>query len=170
MAVLLALRMVAKSEITVATSSKPATMETISAVRKAGFRLSMDDFGTGYSSLSYLRQLPVTELKLDQSFVRDIHKDETSRNLSKAVIHIGESMGLTVIAEGVETEEQLSMLCDQKYHVIQGFWYSAPLPGTEIPAWVKNFGIEKEEKEEETAYKHFCIRRRKPRKIFCLFR
>ncbi len=127
--------------------TSPATMETIIAVRKAGFRLSMDDFGTGYSSLSYLRQLPVTELKLDQSFVRDIHKDETSRNLSKAVIHIGESMGLTVIAEGVETEEQLSILCDQKYHVIQGFWYSAPLPGAEIPAWVKNFGIEKEEKE-----------------------
>lgn len=114
----------------------PATMETVMAVRKAGFRLSMDDFGTGYSSLSYLRRLPVTELKLDQSFVRDIHKDETSRNLSKAVIRIGESMGLTVVAEGVENEEQLQILSMQKYHVLQGYWYSKPLHGSAIPGWV----------------------------------
>ena len=117
--------------------TSPATMETIMAVRRAGFRLSMDDFGTGYSSLSYLRQLPVTELKLDQSFVRDIHKDETSRNLSKAVIRIGDSLGLTVIAEGVENKEQLAILSEQKYHVLQGYWYSKPLDGPDLPDWVE---------------------------------
>ncbi len=117
--------------------SNSATLETVAAVRRAGLRLSMDDFGTGYSSLSYLRRLPVTELKLDKSFVQDVHTDATSRSLSEAVIRIGESLGLTVVAEGVENEEQLAVLAGQGYHVAQGYLHAKPLPGDEAAAWVR---------------------------------
>jgi EAL domain-containing protein (putative c-di-GMP-specific phosphodiesterase class I) len=77
-------------------------MKTIDEVHAHGVRLSMDDFGTGYSSLSYLR-LPVSELKLDRSFVADLEHDEAARALSSAILGIGKSLHLTVVAEGVET-------------------------------------------------------------------
>jgi EAL domain-containing protein (putative c-di-GMP-specific phosphodiesterase class I) len=80
--------------------TNPSTMKTINEVHAHGVRLSMDDFGTGYSSLSYLRRLPVSELKLDRSFVADLEHDEAARALSSAILGIGKSLHLTVVAEG----------------------------------------------------------------------
>src|SRR5690606_34577797 len=90
--------------------TNPSTMKTLLEIHENGSRLSMDDFGSGYSSLNYLRKLPVSELKLDKSFVDDIEHDEASKALSYAALCIGESLQLTVIAEGIEKDGQYSIL------------------------------------------------------------
>ncbi len=115
--------------------TNPSTMQTIAQVHAQGVRLSMDDFGTGYSSLSYLRHLPVSELKLDRSFVADLGHDAAARALSAAILGIGKSLDLTVVAEGVETSAQNRMLHEQGYPVAQGDLFSRPLPPVELEAW-----------------------------------
>ncbi|MDR1227562.1 MAG: EAL domain-containing protein [Azoarcus sp.] len=116
--------------------SNPDTMRTLHEIHALGVRLSIDDFGTGYSSLGYLRHLPVHELKLDQSFVRDLNRDRATRALTNAVMHIGDSMELTVIAEGVEHPTQRNLLKAQGYQVVQGFLFSPPLPPTALERWL----------------------------------
>ncbi|MEX8191630.1 sensor domain-containing protein [Comamonas guangdongensis] len=116
--------------------TNPCTMQTIEEVHARGVRLSMDDFGTGYSSLSYLRRLPVSELKLDRSFVADLEYDEAARALSSAILGIGKSLYLTVVAEGVETPTQNQMLREQGYPVAQGYLFSRPLPPEELERWL----------------------------------
>ncbi|MDL2209949.1 EAL domain-containing protein [Desulfovibrio sp. OttesenSCG-928-O18] len=113
----------------------PETLRTIFRAHEMGIRLSMDDFGTGYSSLSYLRQLPISELKLDKSFVQGIDKDKTSQNLGKAVMHIAESLSLTVVAEGVESPEEYHLLKNLGYHAIQGYFSASPLSPVEFENW-----------------------------------
>lgn len=122
--------------------TNPRTMQTIEQVRAMGVRLSMDDFGTGYSSLSYLRRLPVSELKLDRSFVADLESDEAARALSRAILEIGKSLGLTVVAEGVETQGQITMLRAQGYPVAQGYWFSHPLAPQAFEAWLHDKTVE----------------------------
>lgn len=121
--------------------SNPDTLCTIDEVHALGVRLAMDDFGTGYSSLSYLRRLPIQELKLDRSFVHDLETDETSQALSEAVIRIGESLELRVVAEGVETLAQQKILQAQGYEVAQGFLISKPLRATELGPWLESFRL-----------------------------
>lgn len=116
--------------------TNPAIMKTIAEVHAQGIRLSMDDFGTGYSSLSYLRRLPIQELKLDRSFVKDLESDHTSRALSDAVIRIGESLQLTVVAEGIETDDQHQILKQQGYHVGQGYLFSRAMKAEELAGWL----------------------------------
>lgn len=118
--------------------TNPSTMQTIGQVHAQGVRLSMDDFGTGYSSLSYLRRLPVSELKLDRSFVADLEHDDTSRALSNAILGIGTSLRLTVVAEGVETSTQRDMLQEQGYPVAQGFLFSRPLSPDALAQWLRS--------------------------------
>ncbi|EJM98612.1 EAL domain-containing protein [Herbaspirillum sp. YR522] len=124
---------------TVLMDTNPSTNQTIAAVHDMGVPLAMDDFGTGYSSLGYLRKLPVGELKLDQSFVRDMVKDETVSALTNAVIRIGESLKLTVVAEGVEELEQCRLLQQQGCDVAQGYYFSRPLTAEALEEWLRDF-------------------------------
>jgi diguanylate cyclase (GGDEF)-like protein len=112
------------------------TARTLRALKRIGVRISMDDFGTGYSSLSYLKRFPIDTLKLDQSFVRDIVTDSDDGAIATAVLAMGHSLSLEVIAEGVEKEDQLQYLRERGCRRFQGFLFSAPLPPEEIGAFV----------------------------------
>jgi diguanylate cyclase (GGDEF)-like protein/PAS domain S-box-containing protein len=104
------------------------SINTLWGLKKRGVRISMDDFGTGYSSLNYLKRFPIDRIKLDQSFVRDLPSDKDDAAIAMAVIAMGRSLELVVIAEGVETEEQLAFLKGHKCDQLQGFLLSRPLP------------------------------------------
>jgi len=108
------------------------TIEKMHAIKTMGVSFSMDDFGTGYSSLSYLKQLPLDQLKIDQSFVRDIGDDANDTAIVQTIITMGRSLGLNVIAEGVETEKQHEFLHLNGCHAFQGYLFSRPVPLNEV--------------------------------------
>jgi EAL domain-containing protein (putative c-di-GMP-specific phosphodiesterase class I) len=98
----------------------------------------MDDFGTGYSSLSYLKQLPLDQLKIDQSFVRDMTTDPNDAVMVQTIIDLAKNFRLNVIAEGVETEEQLALLVHQGCLTYQGYLFSKPVPIEQFEALLKH--------------------------------
>lgn len=108
------------------------TIEKIIKLRSLGVKFSLDDFGTGYSSLSYLKKLPLDELKIDQSFVRDISTDINDAMIVKTIIDMAINFDLEVVAEGVETEEQLQFLTENGCCIFQGYFFGKPMPHEEI--------------------------------------
>ena len=111
-----------------------ANLETLHTLRKLGVRISMDDFGTGYSSISYLRRFPFDKIKIDRSFVRDAGTSADASAIIRAIVGLGTSLGITTLAEGVETEAQLAAIRAEGTQEIQGFLFSPPRPVAEIVA------------------------------------
>jgi diguanylate cyclase (GGDEF)-like protein len=109
-----------------------ATINALDQLKELGVSLSMDDFGTGYSSLSYLSRFPLDELKIDRSFVIDFDKTEADASLIVAIIAMGRSLKLQLVAEGVETDEQYNFLTRHGAHIIQGYLFSKPVPADEL--------------------------------------
>ncbi|PLA74666.1 hypothetical protein CYQ88_04980 [Hydrogenovibrio sp. SC-1] len=104
----------------------------LTQLKQFGFHIAIDDFGTGYSSLAYLKRLPVTKLKIDKSFILDLPQDEEDAVITKTMIAMAESLGLTVIAEGVETLEQKSFLINHQCYQHQGYYYSRPISSLDM--------------------------------------
>ena len=98
------------------------------ALRDGGMRIAIDDFGTGYSSLAYLNRFPVSALKIDRSFVKDMARDRDAAAIVRTIIEMAHTLGFTVVAEGVETEEQASLLRELRCEQAQGYLFAKPMP------------------------------------------
>lgn len=126
---------------TAAMQNVEATLQTLVTLKQTGISLSIDDFGTGYSSLSYLKQFPLDRLKIDRSFIADIAQDPNDAAIVVAIISLANCMGLKVIAEGVETEEQLRFLKMHGCHEAQGFLLGRPVPVDQFNDYLKTVDL-----------------------------
>ncbi|MCA9184002.1 MAG: EAL domain-containing protein, partial [Planctomycetales bacterium] len=111
-----------------------SVIETLSA---RGFRVAIDDFGTGYSSLSYIKSFPIHTLKIDLSFVRDVTHDFQSNAIVRSIVSLGTGLGLTIVAEGVETAEQASVLTEAGVSILQGYYIGKPMSAQQYESWLE---------------------------------
>lgn len=114
------------------------TAGMLTELRNAGFRLALDDFGTGFSNLGYLSRFPVDTIKIDRSFISEIHINERNRSIVRAMISLAEAMGSETVAEGVELEEEFQALADLGCHLIQGYFFSRPLKTEDLFNFLQN--------------------------------
>jgi EAL domain-containing protein (putative c-di-GMP-specific phosphodiesterase class I) len=110
----------------------PRAIRVLDAIHSRGIRLAIDDFGTGYSSMSLMKQFPIDTIKIDRSFVRDLPQDAEDQAIAQAIISMGKALGMTVVAEGVETTEQEAFLRNHACDEMQGFLFSEPLPPEQL--------------------------------------
>ncbi len=115
------------------------TISKMQRLREKGIKVALDDFGTGYSSLNYLKQMPITTLKIDKTFIDDIFNGKSNQSILNTIISLGHTIGIEVVAEGVEMAEQVKYLTNNNCDVIQGYIYSKPISEGEIPAFLTNF-------------------------------
>jgi EAL domain-containing protein (putative c-di-GMP-specific phosphodiesterase class I) len=109
---------------------------TMAALKALGVRIAIDDFGTGYSSLNYLRHLPVDVLKIDRSFVTDVSASARDRAVATAIVQLAQALDITVVAEGVETQEQATFFRQLGCHEMQGYLFCRPQPPQALAAWL----------------------------------
>lgn len=112
-------------------------IQTLRQFAELGIGLSLDDFGTGYSSLSYLQRFPVNSLKIDRSFVHKMDTDPGSLEIIRAMILLGQTLGLTIVAEGIETAAQMNLLQQMHCNYGQGYYFAKPLPKQEGGKWLQ---------------------------------
>jgi EAL domain-containing protein (putative c-di-GMP-specific phosphodiesterase class I)/AmiR/NasT family two-component response regulator len=115
------------------------TLDTLIRLRLKGVTLAVDDFGTGYSNLGQIKRAPFSELKIDRSFVSEGVRDEEGRAILEASILMGRKLGLTVVAEGVETDEEWALVKALGAHEVQGYLIARPMPAEQIPAWIDSW-------------------------------
>ena len=119
-------------------SRKPDdSVAKLNLLQQEGISVSIDDFGTGYSSLYYLKRLPINALKIDRSFIRDITTDQNDAQLVETIILMAKNLNIEVIAEGVETKEQLEMIKHFGCGLVQGYYYAKPMPMAELMEYLK---------------------------------
>jgi len=137
---------------------KSEIVASLEALDNMGITIAIDDFGTGYSALSYLTDFPVSTVKIDKSFVRDITVQKKNLELVKAIVSMGHALGLELVAEGVETGEQAACLDKLGCHVIQGYLYGKPMPIGEFDAWRTEFFKRRKSGGEEFKLEHSAWR------------
>ena len=118
------------------------TLIIIEQIKALGVNIALDDFGTGYSSMSYLHKFPIDSLKIDISFTREIFKGQDTRSIVRAIIRLANALNLTVVAEGVEHEEQVNFLDQEGCEIVQGFYYSKPIDLNKVGNYVNSFNVE----------------------------
>jgi EAL domain-containing protein (putative c-di-GMP-specific phosphodiesterase class I) len=117
------------------------TLALLHQLRGLGIRIALDDFGTGYSSLGYLRSFPFDKIKIDRTFIRDIDANAGSAVIVGAVVGIAKALGMTTVAEGVETADQLALVRRQGCALVQGYLFSRPRPVSEVPALIRSLRV-----------------------------
>ena len=127
-------------EITESTliSNLENTLSNINVFKEMGIQFSIDDFGTGYSSLSYLKSLRISTLKIDREFIKDILVDKDDRSIVSAIIAMGHTLNYTIVAEGAENKEEIILLQYLACDIVQGYYYSKPLPEDTLLAYIEN--------------------------------
>jgi EAL domain-containing protein (putative c-di-GMP-specific phosphodiesterase class I) len=113
-------------------------IKTLAEIQERGIRLAIDDFGTGYSSMSMMKKFPIDTIKIDKSFIRDIETNTEDRAIAKAIISMAKALGLTVVAEGVETSGQHRFLNEHACDELQGYLFSKPLPSDQLSALLRS--------------------------------
>jgi len=117
---------------TIFTKNYEKIVDTVKKINESGVKIAIDDFGTGYSSLGQLSRLDIAKLKIDKSFVREIHENDNKNKIVKAIISLAKSMNLELTAEGVETREQMDFLIKNECNIVQGYLFSKPLQPCDI--------------------------------------